>query len=360
MLKKIFAFLGLLLIILVGFVAYVMMTTGFFRDIENKFDGKLVTKIDIPGAEDFALSREDEFLIISSDPRRHDENGNPGKGGLYYMDLSKDSYEPQLLTQNLGREIYPHGIHMIKLDSVKYRLFVINHVPKDASVAINHLEKNHYIEIFDFENGKLTFIEQKSDPLIKSPNDVVAIDAERFYFTNDHYSDSNFGRFREEYLAWPNTNVVYYNGSEYKIVDDGITYANGINFDKTNNRLFVASPRSFLTKVYNVKDDGSLDHIEDIDCNTGVDNIEFGPAGELWIGCHPNLLHFAEYAAGRQKKSPSEIIKIDYRGKGDYDLETVYMSDGSDMSASTVASVHNDLIFVGNVMDPGFLVLRQN
>lgn len=360
MLKKIFAGLGLLLLILIGFVVYVLMTTGFFRDIENKFDGKLVTKINIPGAEDFALSREDNFLIISSDPRKHDDTGKPANGGLYYMDLSSDNFKPQLLTGNLGREIYPHGIHMIKLDSIKYRLFVINHVPKENSAAINHLEKNHYIEIFDLENGVLQFIEQKDHPLIKSPNDVVAIDAERFYFTNDHYSDTSFGRFREDYLGWPNTNVVYYDGSDYEIVDDGIAYANGINYDEVNNRLFVASPRAFLTKVYDVNEDGSLDHIEDIDCNTGVDNIEFDAEGKIWIGSHPNLIHFSEYALGRQKKAPSELIKIDYRGKGDYDLETVYMSDGSDMSACTVAAVHNDLIFLGNVMDPGFLVLKQN
>lgn len=360
MLKKIFAVLGLLLLIVIGFVVYIMMTTGFFRDIENKFDGELMTKINIPGAEDFALSREDNFLIISSDPRSHDEEGNPGKGGLYYMDLSDESFTPKLLTGDLGRDIYPHGIHMIKLDSTKYRLFVINHVPKENSIAINHLEKNHYIEIFDLENGVLQFIEKKDDPLIKSPNDVVAIDVDRFYFTNDHFSDSEFGRFREEYLGWPISNVVYFDGSDYQIVDEGIAYANGINLDPENNRLFVASPRAFLTKVYDINQDGSLAHIEDIDCNTGVDNIEFDADGKLWIGCHPNLLHFAEYAAGRQDKAPSELIKIDYRSKGDYDLETVYMSDGSDMSASTVAAIYNDFIFLGNVMDPGFLVLKQN
>ena len=360
MIKKIFGLLGVLLLIMIGFVVYVMLTTGFFRDIDNEFDGKLVTKINIPGAEDFAISREDNFLIISSDPRRLDEDGHPRKGGLYIMNLDDTNYQPKLLTANLGRDIYPHGISMIKLDSAKYRLFVINHVPQSGGEALNHLKRDHYIEIFDLENETLTFVEQKDHALIKSPNDVVAIDGDKFYFTNDHYSDSAFGRFREDYLGWPNTNVVYYDGNDYRIVGDGITYANGINIDRKSNRLFVASPRAFLTKVYDVNADGTLNHIEDIDCKTGVDNIEFDAEGNIWIGCHPNLLHFSEYAAGRQEKSPSELIKLDYRGKGDYDLETVYMSDGADMSACTVAAVHKNLIFLGNVMDPGFLVLQKN
>lgn len=360
MLKKIAGFLGLLILILIAFVVYVMVTTGFFRNIENTFNGEQIKKINIAGAEDFAISYEDDFLIISSDPRRHDADGKPRNGGIYYMDLSDSQFEPKLLTGNLGRNIYPHGISMIKTDSAQYRLFVINHVPQDGVVELNHLAKEHLIEVFDLKGQELIHVESKKHPLIKSPNDVVAMDKDRFYFTNDHYSDSGFGRFREDYLGWPNTNVVYFDGNDYKIVAEEITYANGINWDKENNRLFVASPRSFLVKVYDINDDGSLAHIEDIDCDTGVDNIEFDQDGKIWIGCHPNLLHFAEYAAGRQEKSPSELITIDYHSKGDYDLETVYMSDGSDMSASTVASVYGDYLFVGNVMDPGFLVLKQN
>jgi len=359
MLKKIGGFLGVLLVLLVVIVVYVMMSTGFFREIENRFDGKVISKIDIPGAEDFAISYDDDFLIISSDPRRLDDNGEPRPGALYFMNLQDNSFTPELISGNFNKPLYPHGISMIKLDSAKYQLLVINHVPKDGIVELNHLEKNHYIEVFELNGKQLTHIESKAHPLIKSPNDIVAVDAETFYFTNDHFSDSNFGRFREEYLAWPNTNVVYYDGADYKIVAEDITYANGINIDKKNNRLFVASPRDFLTKVYDVNADGTLAHIEDIDCNTGVDNIEFDKDGKIWIGCHPSLLVFAEYAAGRQEKAPSELITIDYRDKGDYDVETVYMSDGSDMSASTVASVYGDYIFVGNVMDPGFLVLER-
>ena len=360
MLKKIASVLGILLLIIISYVVYVMVSTGFFRDIDNQFDGKQLAKIAIPGAEDFAISYDDDFLIISSDPRRVDDSGQPRPGALYFMDLKDDSFNPELISGNFDNPLYPHGISMIKLDSARYQLLVVNHVPKDGNVDLNHLGKNHYIEVFELDGKKLTHIETKDHPLIKSPNDVVAVDANTFYFTNDHFSDSSFGRFREDYMAWPNTNIVYYDGFDYRIVGDGMTYANGINLDRENNRLFVASPRSFLLKVYDVNGDGSLSHIEDIDCNTGVDNIEFDQDGKIWIGCHPSLLVFAEYAAGRQEKAPSEIITIDYRGKGDYDLETIYMSDGSDMSAATVASVYGDKIFVGNVMDPGFLILERN
>ena len=113
-------------------------------------------------------------------------------------------------------------------------------------------------------------------------------------------------------------------------------------------------------KVYETKEDGSLNFIEDINCGTGVDNIEFDTDGNIWIGSHPNLLEFASYAKGKKEKSPSEIIKIDYQGKGDYQIEQIYMEDGTEMSASTVAATFGNLIFVGNVMDEHFLILERS
>ena len=112
--------------------------------------------------------------------------------------------------------------------------------------------------------------------------------------------------------------------------------------------------------MYNRQSDGSLNFIESIEAATGVDNIEFGPSGKLWIGCHPSLLHFSSYAAGKKEIAPSEIITIDYRSEGDYDVESIYVEDGTEMSAATVAVPYEDLIFFGNVMDDQFLILKTN
>jgi arylesterase/paraoxonase len=184
------------------------------------------------------------------------------------------------------------------------------------------------------------------------------VDSERFYFTNDHRYTKGLGMLAEDYLGLALSNIIYFDGNNYREVASGISYANGINIDKKRNLLFVASPRKFLLKVYNILDDGSLDFIENIDCGTGVDNIEFDKDGNLWIGSHPNLLKFASYAKGNEEYSPSEIIKIDYRGKNDYVVETIYLEDGKSMSASTVAAPFGNYLLTGNVMDESFLILK--
>jgi arylesterase/paraoxonase len=226
-------------------------------------------------------------------------------------------------------------------------------------MAINHTLTSHTIEVFKLNGQHLVHQKTLTHPSIVSPNDIVLIDENRFYFTNDHKYVKGLGRLAEDYGGLAVSNVVYFDGENYAEVADGIAYANGINYDTKRKLLYVASPRKFLVKVYAKNDDGSLDFIEDIDCKTGVDNIEFDTEGNLWIGAHPNLLHFAAYAKGKKEISPSEIIKINYRSKGDYTIEQIYMEDGSTMSASTVAAPFGDLILTGNVMDDNFLVLKR-
>jgi arylesterase/paraoxonase len=193
-----------------------------------------------------------------------------------------------------------------------------------------------------------------------SPNDLLATGPNTFYFTNDHKNTNGFGRFAEDFLGHAAANVIYYDGKDYREVASSIAYPNGINWDQERKLLYVASSRGFLVKVFQVESNGDLSFIENIKCKTGVDNIEIAPDGSLWIGCHPSLMTFANYAQGKIPKSPSEIIRIEYRGKGDYEVEQVYLDDGTAMAAASVAAPYKDYIFLGNVMDDYFLVLKRN
>ena len=338
----------ILLLALIGYVFYIFYSTGYFRSVENAFAGTIIQKVKRPGVEDMQISYADDFMLFSSDDRASRRDGNPKQGHLYYLDLTKPSFEPLPLTTDLKIPFYPHGISMVRTAEHAYRVY-----------AVNHVDGRHSIEVFDLQQDRLTHIQTLKDTSMISPNDIVALDGERFYFTNDHGYTQGLGKLGEEYLGWAASNVVYYDGQGYREVADGIAYANGINLDRERGLLFVASPRDFLVKVYEVTANGALEFIEDVACGTGVDNIEFAPDGKLWIGCHPSLLAFTAYAKGNAPIAPSEIITIDYKGKGDYSIESVFLDDGNQMSAATVATVYNDFIFVGNVMDDHFLILKN-
>lgn len=337
-----------LVVLVIAFIAHTLITTGFFRTVENKFEGSVLKKIALPGAEDIMVSQQDSFALISSTDRAVYPPQEEEHGGLYYVELKTGNFNVKHLTASFEKPFAPHGISMFKKDSTY------------TVMAISHTANGHSIEVFELIGDSLIFTTTLTNPAMVSPNDLVLVDENRFYFTNDHGYTEGLGKVLEEYGGLSVSNVVYFDGTDYKEVAYGIGYANGINYDPTRNMVFVASPRKFLVKAYTRNQDNSLDFVEDIDCGTGVDNIEIDKEGNLWIGAHPNLLHFQAYAAGKKEASPSEIIKINYKAKDSYSVERVYTEDGKTMSASTIAVPFGDLIFVGNVMDDQFLVLKKD
>lgn len=350
--KRLYKFLLVFVIIgltLSGYVFHIFYSTGFFREINSQRPGEILKSIDLPGVEDMQVSYIDSFLLLSSDDRAARRDGNPRRGDLYWIDLRDTALRPICLTTNLDIPFYPHGISMYPLGERNYRVFVINHGSEVES-----------IELFDLIDTTLTYRKSLQDKSLIHPNDLVAIDAERFYFTNDHGYPRGWRRLAEDYLGLALSNVVYFDGLNWQEAANQISYANGINLDKKRNLLFVASPRYFLINVFHIESDQSLTWIENIDCQTGVDNIEFDQNGKLWIGCHPSLLTFSAYAKGKKDISPSEVITIEYRGKGDYTVETIFLDDGQLLSAATVASVFGNWLFLGNVMDDHFIVLNRD
>jgi len=337
----------LLFILLPVFIGYTLISTGFFRTIEPKFEGTTLKKIPLKGAEDIMISHIDSFALISSTNRISYPPKTEEKGGLYLIDLKTDSYIPVHLTASFNQLFAPHGISFFKKDNA-YRV-----------MAVNHTNDSHSIEVFELKDEKLTHLSTLKHSSMVRPNDLVMLDESRFYFTNDHRYTKGLGKLVEEYGGLAISNVVYFDGQNYQEAAKGIAYANGINFDGHRNLLYVASPRHFLVKVYDCNQNGTLSFIENIYCGTGVDNIELDQQGNLWIGAHPNLMRFDIYAKGKKKTAPSEIIKIVYKDKGNYSVEKIYVEDGSEMSGSTVAATFGNLIFTGNVMDDAFLVLER-
>ncbi len=347
--QKIIKVLGVLLLLLLLYVLYIFTSTGYFRKIENKFTGEVLKIVELTGVEDMQVSYTDDFILLSSDDRAAHRDGKDVQGHLYYIDLTDPSLEPVQLTTDIAKPFHPHGISMIEMKPQVYRLLVINHV-----------DDNHTVEVFNLYNDSLEHLQTLSHPYMVHPNDVVALDDKRFYFTNDHGYIEGLGKLAEDYLGLAASNVIYYDGENYKEVVKNIAYANGINYDHKRDLLYVASPRDFLLKVYKTVSDGTLQFLENIDCQTGIDNVELDQNGKLWIGSHPSLLAFAAYAKGSKPHSPSEVISIDYRAKGDYTIDQIFVDDGRQISASSVAVPYNDFLFVGNVMDDHFLILNMN
>lgn len=337
-----------MLITLFFYVGYIFSSTGYFRTIENTVKGKVIKKIPIAGVEDITIDEDKEFAIFTSYDRAAERDGSPQQGGIFFMDLTKDNFRTRSLSEQMDLKLSPHGISLLKLSDTHHKLFVANHADGES------------IEVFDlYHKDSLVHDKTIRDKSIYAINDIAAISEDEFYFTNDHYYQKKFGRLAENYLGLAKCETVYFDGADYRVVDNSLAYANGINYDAKRNLMFIASPRGFKIKVFWRLENGDLEYYDTIKTGTGIDNLEFDGEGNIWSGCHPNLLAFTAYAKGQKPMAPSEVIKIDYRGKGDYVIETVFMDDGSTISATSVAAVYKNVVLMGNVMDDHFLVMER-
>ena len=338
----------LALAVLLVFLFFRFKALGVFTKIENNFDGQTVKIFDKHGAEDIQISHIDSFALVSSTNRQVYPPVRNEAGGLYRVELKSGEFKIKTLKSAIPTPFSPHGISMVKVDDY-YRV-----------LAVNNKMGPQTIEEFKFVNDSLIYVKTHSDSSMISPNDVLAIDRNSFYWTNDHKYTKGIKRFFEGFLALKISTVYHFDGKNYNKEVDDIAFSNGIIYDRNRNLIYVASSTGFLVKVYEPKSDGSLNFIEDIPVGTGVDNVALDEDGNIWVAGHPKLLTLHSYEAAKDKKiSPSEIVKVTYKSLNDYTIEKIYVNDGSLMSASTVAAPFGNHILTGNLMDNKFLLLRQ-
>jgi arylesterase/paraoxonase len=348
--RKSLLVLTILLALVASFIFYTFYTTGYFREVLSKSEvGQVYQSIDLPGVEDIAIAREDSFLLLSVDDRASHRAGKEGPHGIYLVDLRSEQFEAVAISAELNFPFYPHGISVLKLDSATYGL-----------LAINHVNDRHSIESFLLKGKALQHLKTITGPELISPNDLVMVGPESFYFTNDHGYTSKWGLMAENYLAVNAASVGFFDGKKFQLVAENLSFPNGIQVDAKRNLLYVSSSRGFSIGVYTISPDGRLSFIEDISAGTGVDNIELDEDGMLWIGCHPNLLTFAAYASGKKPISPSEVITLSFPKEGEAAVRSVWTDPGTQLSGASVAVPFGNYLFIGNVMDSKVLVLKKN
>ena len=357
--RLVIAFLVLMLLI-VGYGLYLAWDAGEFRQVRSLHPGHCRQVPGLPGSEDITVHPSGGFAFVSSDDRRSVMAGKPVPGAIFRYPLKPGLSEPVNMKPNAGNDFRPHGVALHVDDVGRETLFVVNHpgAPLFADSA-GHDGPDHTIEIFDVIDGELSHRETVSDTLLISPNDVIAIDHERFYFTNDLGSASGFRRTLEGYLRLPWSNVVYFDAEVFQVVADGLTYANGINLSPDGRYLYVAEVTRKRVREYR-RDPatGSLEEKRRLKVGFGVDNIEVDPvSGDLWIGGHVKLLSFVRHMNNPAVKAPSQVVRI-VLSRDDYRITTEFMDDGALISGASVGAPYPGGLLIGSVFDPHIVDCR--
>jgi arylesterase/paraoxonase len=333
-----------------GFILQLVYSAGQWKTLEPHFSGSCRVQTGILGAEDITVHPRTGIAYISSADRRAILAGEPGHGAIYAYDLKADSPELESLTPSADADFHPHGISLYLGDDGREVLYVVNH-------ALGR----HTIEIYDLVGSGLSHRGTLSDPLLTSPNDLLAVGRDRLYVTNDHANPAGLSRQLEDYLRRSISTIVYYDGERFVEAASSIRYPNGINVSRSGETLYVASTTGGSVLVFEIDPvSGKLERSGAIEIGSGVDNIEIDDAGDLWIGAHPKLLTFVQHAGDASRLSPSQVIRVGGPDTDAPDVEEVFLSLGEDLSGSSVGAVYEDRLLVGSVLDDGILDCRMN
>ncbi len=316
---------------------------GLFRDLKPVTVGQCTQVPGVVGPEDHTIDPETGIVYLSGYDRISAIAGMPKPGAIWTYDLNDPAAVPVNITPDADAGFQPHGISLYIGEDGARRLFVINHGNDKQAV-----------DIFDVVEGGLEKVTTVTGELLRSPNDLVAVSPEAFYFSNDHrFLESDFMRPFEDFLGLPVTDAVYYDGATFRSVASWIKGANGINISEDGTTLYLSGARGSALHVYERDtSSGDLSFLKTIDLPGLPDNIELLPDGQLLIALHPKALDLLAHFGDPDLDAPSQIVRVDPESG---DVETLFLSMGNDLSAASTGAIYQDRLIIGAIIESKFL-----
>jgi arylesterase/paraoxonase len=132
----------------------------------------------------------------------------------------------------------------------------------------------------------------------------------------------------------------------------------GIAASPDRKRIYVGEALGEQLRLY-LRDEasGALLPGEIVPLGSAPDNLNVDPDGAVWMGAHPKLFAFLEHLRDPAKRAPAQVLRFDPRADGAR-LTQVYASEGSPLSAGSVAARWRDEFLVGAVLDPKVLICK--
>lgn len=293
------------------------------------------------GPEDITVDLARDVAYVSATDSRAFMKEQRAFGALYRYALG-DERPKQLYTAD---RFHPHGIGYFSDGTAPDLLYVVNHETMTS----------HAIEVFEVSDAGLRHVQTLRDPLLVSPNDVVAVRRGELYVTNDHGVNRGPGQLIDDLLRRERGQILQLKNGKFRVLASDLAYANGINAKPDGSELYVGESTGRRVRIY-ARDaaSGGITLRQTIDIGTGADNIELAPDGSFYVGAHPKLLTFLKHASNPEVLSPSEVVRI-AGGK----VEQVFLDPGDQLSASTVAAPFHDRLLIGSVFADHFLDCKQ-
>jgi len=295
-----------------------------------------------PGPEDMVLDRSQEHprLLISCTRRR--DNGPPFGEIVAYTPATGqiDTLERTGMPDTLFFQ--PHGI------------FLDDRSGDPVLYAISHEHDRGFHPVYLWKVGKdsLEFIELARSPLLHSPNALTLGAEGDIYVVNDagkrgSVMEKIFALNRADIVRLFRTGDGTWNG---KVVAGQLGYPAGIN--RLENTIYAGDAVNDVLHMFEIREDTLLE-TSTVEGLKGNDNIRVA-GQDLYITGHVKPMRFVRHTRSPEKRSPVKVWKVD---PGTMEVQTLYYTDGSEISAGSTAIPLDGKLYISQVFDPFILVV---
>jgi len=349
MIKKILKITGWIVLVVLLFSLWMLQRLDTFKTITNNTPEVCESFVMNGSAEDIEIDYARGIAYLSIQDREALIKGQNTQGFIGMINLNKQPYELVSALTQQPTHLRPHGLSLHIDSSGKRHLAVINH-PKNRGT------EPEVIDLFtEASNGMFDFVKSVSDPLFRSPNDVLLVDQEKFYVGNDKGAITTLQKVQEQ-MGRPMSTVVFYDGESASVAAKNLSSVSGINLSLDQKTVYASETNAKRMAVLKRNlVNGSLEKEQTIKLSGSPDNINVSRDGSLVVANIPKVLaliqHFISLQNNEYKPSPSQVVKIDFDKNGFYTVKELFQSEGYDMSTTSVGAIWSNKLFMGSIDD---------
>jgi arylesterase/paraoxonase len=341
------AVLGIIVLAMLGLLIEVARLGGVFRFVANRSPGTCAPLSLGGSAEDIQVDRQRGLAYLSVLDRASLARGEPAEGSIMLLDLNLAEPVPRAALTYDPPGFRPHGLSLFEREGEPARLFGISH-PADGGHSVELFEREPY--------GAFVPRQSVRDPLFVHPNAIAAVGARQFYLANDTSQPEKSSPALDAFLRRGDSTVVYFDGAKARVVASGLRFVAGMAASPDGQRLYVGEALGGQLRVYRrdaASGDLALEQI--VPLGTAPDNLNVDAGGVVWIAAHPRLFAFLAHVRNPVERAPTQVLRYDPR---DGKVTQVYESDGSPLSAGSVAAHWRDEFLIGGVLDHQVLICK--
>ena len=340
--------LSILLVFSAGFE--LLRFGGSFRAVNPEFSGACRPIALAASSEDIQIDRQRGIAYLSYLDRASLYGGQEVNGSIMLLDLNLPEPAPRAAMRFDPANFRPHGLSLWQQPGRPSRLFAISHLSK--------LE--HVVEIAELDSGGFVPRATIHDATFAHPNAIAAVGPEQFYLVNDHPRQSD-GRTRlTALLRLGNGSLVFHDGAMGRILLSDLQYPVGLALSPDRSRIYIAEGTGKALRIYRRDPADGIPTLEEVvDLGTAPDNLNVDDDGIVWMAAHPKLLSFTAHAQSPEKRAPTQVLRFDPNGP-EPRLRQIYLDDGAQISAGTVAARWRDEFLIGALLDKKVLICKPN